>query len=305
LDYDGAPRDFAGGFGPSGNTDVPTCSGADDCGDGPLQIPFSGAQEPVYVNRTTEGVYTVLPINGFISWNSHAFNLTKKETTVEQWVNVEFVRSEDRRWQRRYLLAGDRIFVMSPVPPFEKREVCMTFTVPQFTRIMSLNSHAHKRSELFRIWAPPHAACTGGNLFTEDLDCFPPSEDPLYLSRTYNDAVNLEFNPPLAGLDNEDDTTRRFKACAVFDNGADNPLEVKRNALSLNQQNCDGPVANCGCDVTERACFGGPNQGMLCNGDDSVCGDGGLCDACPLLGGTTTESEMFVPYGHYYVDPPE
>jgi hypothetical protein len=44
---------------------------------------------------------------------------------------------------------------------------------------------------------------------------------------------------------------------------------------------------------------------MLCDGHDSLCGDGGLCDACPLVGGTTTESEMFVPFGNYYVDPPE
>ncbi|MBW2377236.1 MAG: hypothetical protein JRF55_14840, partial [Deltaproteobacteria bacterium] len=271
----------------------------------PLQIALSGAQESTYVTRTTEGVYTVIPVNGFVSWNSHGFNLTSKDTTIEQWVNIEFVRSEDRRWQRRYLLAADRVFVMSPVPPFEKREVCMTFTVPRFARIMNMNSHMHQRGELFRIWAPPHTPCTGGNIFAEDVDCFPPSEDPMYLSRHYNDAVHMEFDPPLADLDDEDETTRTFKACAVFDNGADDPLEVKRNSRSLAQHNCEESFARCGCEIAERACVGGPNQGMLCDGEDSLCSDGGLCDACPLVGGTTTESEMFVPFGNYYVDPPE
>jgi hypothetical protein len=305
LGYDGAPSDFAVGLGPNGDTDVPGCETPEDCGTGPLQIALSGAQESTYVTRTTAGVYTVIPVNGFVSWNSHGFNLTSKETTIEQWVNIEFVRSEDRQWQRRYLLAADRVFAMSPVSPFEKREVCMTFTLPQFARVMNVNSHMHQRGELFRIWAPPHTACAGGSIFSEDLDCSAPSDDPMYLSRAYNDAVNLEFDPPLAGLDDEEGSTRTFKACAVFDNGADAPLEVKRNSRSLNQQNCEESFARCGCDVDVRACFGGPNQGMLCDGDDSVCGDGGLCDACPLVGGTTTESEMFVPFGNYYVDAPE
>jgi hypothetical protein len=43
---------------------------------------------------------------------------------------------------------------------------------------------------------------------------------------------------------------------------------------------------------------------MPCNGDDSVCGEGGSCDACPLLGGVTTDDEMFIPLGSYYVAPP-
>jgi hypothetical protein len=43
---------------------------------------------------------------------------------------------------------------------------------------------------------------------------------------------------------------------------------------------------------------------MSCGGDDSVCGEGGMCDACPLLGGVTTDDEMFLPLGSYYVAEP-
>ena len=50
----------------------------------------------------------------------------------------------------------------------------------------------------------------------------------------------------------------------------------------------------------------GPEKGQLCGGDDSFCdsapgaGDGD-CDACPLLGGLTTEDEMFIFLGGYYI----
>ena len=43
---------------------------------------------------------------------------------------------------------------------------------------------------------------------------------------------------------------------------------------------------------------------MPCNGDDSVCGEGGICDACPVGGGVTTEEEMFVLFGSYFVQTP-
>ena len=38
--------------------------------------------------------------------------------------------------------------------------------------------------------------------------------------------------------------------------------------------------------------------------DDSVCGEGGICDACELLGGITTDDEMFIPLGSYFVQEP-
>ena len=60
----------------------------------------------------------------------------------------------------------------------------------------------------------------------------------------------------------------------------------------------------CGCPSEERSCFGGPNEGMACNGDDSICGEGGLCDACPAGPGVTTEEEMLLVLGSYYVEAP-
>jgi len=48
------------------------------------------------------------------------------------------------------------------------------------------------------------------------------------------------------------------------------------------------------------ACYGGSDAGDLCNGNNAAC-ESGECDACPVLGGVTTEDEMFILLGRYYV----
>ena len=56
------------------------------------------------------------------------------------------------------------------------------------------------------------------------------------------------------------------------------------------------------CELADTYCLFGDNQGAPCNGNDSVCtGVNGVCDACPLLGGVTTEDEMYIATGTYYV----
>ena len=95
------------------------------------------------------------------------------------------------------------------------------------------------------------------------------------------------------------------------------PKEVRRESIKPDAETCDfvdvfAPVAGmigigvttCGCVAEDRSCFGGPNEGLACNGDDSVCGEGGICDACPSGGGVTTEEEMFILLGSYYVKTP-
>jgi hypothetical protein len=124
-----------------------------------------------------------------------------------------------------------------------------------------------------------------------------------YESRLYDDPLYTYYDPP-----NDYSSTaaadRTLKACAVYDNGADNPLEVKRESTKPNTPTCSFPRANCGCPAGQRVCLGGDKQGAACNGDDSVCGEGGVCDACPLYGGVTTDDEMFIPLGSYFVAEP-
>ena len=58
------------------------------------------------------------------------------------------------------------------------------------------------------------------------------------------------------------------------------------------------------CPFTELACLDGPQKGQICgiyDNPDGFCGAPGLCDACPVHGGVTTEDEMFILLGNFYL----
>ena len=282
VGYPYAPPDFT--LGPGGGS-----TGS--------QVALSGAQESTSIDDPPVGVYSLLPLEGFVSWNSHGFNLTKKATSIEQWVNLTFAPESERNWLRQQIFEAGEIFAMSPVAPFTKREICMTWTLPQYSQLLSLSSHMHEHGELFRIWLPPNEPCQGTD------NCLPPQSEADYQSRLYDDPVYTYYDPPNSYA-STDAAGRTFKACAVYDNGADDPLEVKRESTKPNTPACDFFFGFCGCDAIERVCFGGDDQGASCNGDDSLCGEDGSCDACPLLGGVTTDDEMFIPLGSYFVMEP-
>jgi hypothetical protein len=260
------------------------------------RVQLTGAQESSFIDEPPAGVYSLLPLKGFVGWNSHAFNLTEKPTTVEQWVNLSFAPEDERQALRRQIFEAREIFAMGPVAPFTKKEICHSFTLPQYSRLLSLSSHMHKRGERYRIWLPPQEACNG------TANCDVPDGPADYESVLYNDPLYLSYEPPVE-LDGAAETDRTFRACAVYDNGKDNPAEVKRESNKPNTPTCGLPFVGCGCDPEERYCLFGENQGMACGGDDAVCGSG-VCDACDLKGGTTTDDEMFISLGSYFIAGP-
>lgn len=251
---------------------------------------FSGSQEPLYVNEFYPGVYAAMPIRGIVTWNSHSFNLTDTATTMDQYLNVYFAEPADQLYQARAIFDTDQIFAQN-VPPFETREYCNEYIIPTGANLFHLSSHMHKRGVLFRIWAPPNSTSCSGT-------CSPPAGTPVYTSSDYSDPVQLYFDPPVVYSGTT--ANRRFIFCARYDNGATNIQDVKRRSTS--------PPAFIGgpCDVSETRCIGGPNHNALCNGNNAVCdsapgaGDGD-CDACPLRGGVTTEDEMMIMLGTFFV----
>jgi hypothetical protein len=165
-----------------------------------------------------------------------------------------------------------------------------------------LSSHTHKFGRDFRIWYPPNEPCEAGP------DCAAPDREPDYRSFFYQDPLYQRFDAEnnLEILDSANENDRTFRYCAIWDNGETNAEEVRKHSERPDANTCAFGAANdfvgqCGCEPDERACLGGPNQGMTCNGDDALCGDGGVCDACPVWGGVTTEEEMFGILGAYYV----
>ena len=173
--------------------------------------------------------------------------------------------------------------------------------MPQYGRPFQMMSHTHKRGKLFRIWGPGIAAdCVAS------AGCQPEAGPTIYVTTDYSDPTVLTFSPPPA-FDSVDPTPRRFKFCAVYDNGFTNPSEVKRRSKSATPPPPVPFGGPCGLDTV--ACMNPETRGKLCHGDDRACdskvgANDGVCDACPLKGGTTTDDEMFALLGSYFVVQP-
>jgi hypothetical protein len=208
------------------------------------------------------------------------------------------------------------IFVQD-VPPFEQREYCRTMTMPEGSRVFEFSSHTHERGRLFRLWGPGIAESCRSTM-TNPGACLPEAGSPILVTTEYNDpSVVRLFGDKMHVLDSDDPTDRRYKFCAIFDNGFADPATVKRNSTSPvpPQFGNLAPGGKCyypsfGGVIVDHgiACLNGPRKGEPCGGDDAFCdsspgaGDG-ICDACPLAGGVTTDDEMFILLGTYFCAP--
>ncbi len=270
------------GFGPSDYTFAALGGGSN------TTTRFGGTQESRGQVIMPDGVFSTLPEQACIVWNSHAFNLTNSDTTMEAYYNFNFAEPSDQN-PMVAIFDSDNIFDMN-VPPFEKQEICGTFVLPQNSYLFEINSHAHRHLEKFRVWLPPN---------TWSLNEVPTST-PDYISRIYNDPLFLFFDEPLHFPWGTSNYNRRIKYCAVYDNGADNIQDVRRYSESI------GLTVLNPCQPGERRCIGGPRHGLLCAGENSNCDSSpqaldGVCDACPLRGGVTTHDEMMILLGNFYI----
>jgi hypothetical protein len=266
-----------------------------------------GSQQPYVLNLSPPGVFGVLPTSGVFVANSHAFNLFETPQTNEQWWHVWFAPEEDRLFPFRAIFDATDIFVQH-VPPYEEREYCRTLTMPKGARVFEMSSHTHVRGRLFRIWGPGVADSCRSTKENPGA-CLPESGDPVLVTTEYNDPALVRLlGDKTHVLDSDDPADRRYKFCAIYDNGFTEPDRLKRNSTSPHSfvgGKCYVSALN---KDTGIGCLGGAHQGELCGGDASVCdstpgaGDG-VCDACPVQGGVTTEDEMFILLGAYYVVP--
>jgi hypothetical protein len=302
------PPDYGQGFSPGG---------AGGSGNAPS---VGGSQQPYSKNVLPSGVFGIYPISGVMVWNSHAFNLFETPVTNEQWWNIYFAPEDDRETVMRGIFDSTDIFVQN-VSPFQEVEYCRTVTFPRGSRIFEFSSHTHERGRLFRVWGPGIASSCRSAM-NDPGTCLSEATAPFFITTEYNDPTVLNRNDDPWVLDDPDPANRRFKFCAIFDNGKTNPLQVKRNSTSPipPQFGNLAPGGKCfynnfGTMVDYGiSCVNGPRRGEKCDpdgvwdGDHSVCdssagaGDG-ICDACPLTGGVTTDDEMFILLGSYYCAP--
>ena len=253
-----------------------------------LNVTVGGAQQAQDRTSYTPGVFAQIPVKGVFYWNSHAFNLTAKDTRMHARINYEFAKDQSYPIRAGGILTPGSIFRMSGIPAYATGDVCDDFTFEQGSRVFQLSSHVHKRGKHFWITAPDGSR--------------------IYENFVYNDPSVAHFDPPLA-FDSPDPAERTVKFCATFNNGmaedgAPDPETVTRASRIPASAHASG-IGLCKPTACASGRVGAPCTG---EGDDATCdsspsaGDGS-CDACPLTGGESTENEMFLMLGSYYVDP--
>jgi hypothetical protein len=246
------------GFGPGGSfTDIRAGS-------------IATAQTAQYYRAPRDNVYETIPLRGILYMNSHAFNLTSRDTQLHAWVNLFYAK--DRLYPIQTLAVVDHLSIAAGQPPFTKQRYCATWVAPQNSDLYTLGSHTHKR----------------GRSFTVDLS----DGTRIYTSEIYSDPVEKIFDPPLH-FDSADASERTLKYCADFNNGLNDlgapDVSLVTKLSTMPERTTCTPVACVAGQV------GAPCQGAADNvACDSAPGAGdGKCDACPITGGQTTENEMF------------
>jgi hypothetical protein len=121
----------------------------------------------------------------------------------------------------------------------------------------------------------------------------------LYQNFVYNDPADLIFNPPLA-FDSPDPGQRVLHYCSLYNNGvaadgSPDPTTVTRASHVPPQGFPCQPVA-CTAGRIGASCV----TDAMC--DSSAGARDGVCDACRITGGESTENEMFILIGSYYVN---
>ena len=222
------------------------------------------------------GYYAVRPLKGILYWNSHAFNLTTSDHELHTRVNLYY--ATDRRVRGELATDSSNIYIQSGQPPFTEETYCASHVVPRGVEMFRLVSHTHKR---------------GGRFWVTD-----PSGVQIYESFVYSDPVFQEYDPPIV-YDSPNAADRTLTYCAVYNNGV-NP-DGSPNTRTVTKLSSMPDRTSC----RPVACTEG-QVGAPCNGadDDAACdstpgaGDG-VCDACPITAGVTTENEMFIVIPYY------
>lgn len=198
---------------------------------------------------------------------------------MHAWVNLYFAK--DRKHELRNVTVTQSIYAATGTPPFTIQEHCGKWVAPLNSLLYNLTSHTHKRGRNFR------ADLADGTR--------------IYQSSIYTDPVEQAFNPPMP-FDATDDAQRTVTYCAEFNNGLTKDgkpdLDLVTRLSKMPKNTTCEPVA-CVAGKIAAPCRG-KDDNATC---DSAPGAGdGVCDACAITSGQTTEDEMFVLNPHIVLD---
>jgi hypothetical protein len=198
------------------------------------------------------------------------------------WLNYYF--ADDQQYPVRGIFDTTKIFAANAAP-FTKQTICNDHVLPQGARLFALSSHTHKHGQHFTIAMPD------GSMIYENF--------------IYNDPADLTFDPPIA-FDSPDPAQRTLHYCSLYNNGLrddgsyDVDLVTRRSRVPTSAQTTIGLCNPVAC-VSGKV--GAPCHGV---GDDRVCdssegANDGFCDACNITGGESTQNEMFILIGQFFI----
>ncbi len=243
--------------------------------------PIGGAQQAQARGELFPGVFGRIPVRGILYWNSHAFNVTASDHEMNGRLNYWF--ADDRRYPSVGIFDLEAIFAPNAAP-FTKKTECNDHVLPEGARLYSLSSHTHKRGELFWI-----DLADGTRVYENSL---------------YNDPIEERFDPPLA-FDSPNPADRTLTYCARYNNGVAADGSADAHAVARRSNTPQSALAPCEPVACAEGAVGRACAGV---GDDATCDSSpgaadGLCDACSITGGESTENEMFILLGDYFIEP--
>ena len=259
------------------------CIGFGPGGGGQNFYAIGGAQKAEATTQFADGVFAQIPMKGILYWNSHAFNLTDRDTIMHARLNYTFATNP--KFPVGSIFDTSKIFAANAAP-YKTQTLCNNYVLPQGARLFNLSSHTHKHGKHFTVTDPSGAT--------------------IYDSFVYNDPVSQTYNPPLA-FDAADPKKRTLRYCSLYNNGmaadgSPDPTTVTRS--SNVPQSAGNTIGLCSPVACVSGKIAAPCRGASDNHacDSAPGANDGLCDACPITGGESTENEMFILIGSYYID---
>jgi len=245
---------------------------------GGMPVQIANAQSAQQDLPPIDGVYMQLPLSGILWFNSHAFNLTERDTTLDARVNWLYAKKREREMRR--VSNTDSNNVAHGQPPFTRKTYCASHEVPQGYSLAMMTGHTHRHGEHF--WVND----ASGTKIYENFD--------------YKDPAYTEFKPWME-FTSADPAARTLEFCATFNNGLKNDdtpdTTLVTRASRMPERGKCTPVA-CVAGKVAAACTSDHDCDSTAGAND------GHCDACPITAGQTTENEMFV-LMNWYVLPPK
>jgi hypothetical protein len=201
-------------------------------------------------------------------------------------VDYDFTALDRQQYPVRQIFDTSKIFAANAAP-FTTQTLCNDYVLPQGARLFALSSHTHKHGKHFSVTVPDGTV--------------------IYESFVYNDPASITFDPPIP-FDSPDRKQRTLHYCSVYNNGVktdgspDVDLVTRYSLIPKSAQITTGRCTPVACVAGK---IGAPCTGA---GDDRSCdsaagANNGSCDACPITGGESTQNEMFILIGSYYVPP--